>query len=66
MARVPVPVPKLQDLKSRLHHMRLTIIAQYKGLNLGPQAMLVIWSLGLWIQDMWVLGLGSSYSVCML
>ena len=31
----------------------------------GPQAMLAIRSLGLWIQDLCVLDLGSSYSDCM-
>ena len=32
----------------------------------GSQAMLATRSLGLRIQDLWVLGLGSSYSVYML
>ena len=57
VAGVLVPVPKLQDLKSQLHHMRLTIIAQYKGLNLDPQAMLAIYSV-LSVMDSRLVGSG--------
>ena len=66
MARVPALVPKLQDLKHRLHHVQTYNNSVYKGLNLDHQAMLAIRSLRLLIRDFWVLGLGSSYIVFML
>ena len=42
VARLPVPVPKLQDLKNWLHHVN-------EAYDYTAQAMLVIWPLGLWI-----------------
>ena len=58
VTRILVPVLKLQNLRCWLHHVGMLTIIELK-------AMLALRSLGLWIRDLWVYGLGSSYSVCM-